>query len=270
MKPARILLVSALLVAGATSCNRHKEQTQYKETDGITLDADVPGTEVYLRAERLGTVPVTVSAKELARLGIPNPRTDTNTLLNSDGFGESVFVGGTGKDVDRFTYLVPQRVRTNYVSMETPWGIRTRHAGGSFNPQKSFRVNCAKVVGHDGLSLRLDPVDPVSTNRGPWKYRVTLSNHGAQAIRGYKPSIRICRSFFSPRSAIGPGEVALPNEWASIDPGKSLHTEVSVGPTDARGDYGLYAIFSLFKYPTNNLLAGDGWCYSNTRLLSVK
>jgi hypothetical protein len=270
MKPARIFLVSALLLVCAASCNRHQDETRYKETDGITLDADVPGTEVYLRAERLGTVPVTLSAKELARLGIPNPRTDTNTLLNSDGFGESVFIAGTGKDVDRFTYLVPERMRTNYVPMETPWGIRTRHAGGSFNPQKSFRVYCAKALGRDGLSLKLDPVESVWTNRGPWKYRVTLSNHGAQPIRGFRPSIMICRSFYSPRSTIGPGEVALPKQWASIDPGQSLQTEVTVGPTDVIGDYGIYAIFSLFKDPTNNILIGDGWRYSNTRLLSVR
>jgi hypothetical protein len=271
MKLSVIPLLCALLAACAASCRGHKEQTRYNDTDGVTLDADVPGTEVYLAEKKLGTVPVTLSAKELARLGVPNPRLDTNVILNSDGFGETVFIGGIAKDSERFMFLVPKSVRSDYVSVETPWGIRTRHSGGSFDPRKSFRVNCAKVIRRDGLSLQLEALNPISSNGAPWKLRVNLLNHSPQAIKGFRPSIKICHSQVGPRWAHrGPSEVALPDEWASIDPGKSHQTEISVDPPDAQGEYGIYLIFSLFKDTTSAYLAGGGWCYSNTRLLSVK
>jgi hypothetical protein len=271
MKPATISFLCALLAACTLSCDRPKDQVQYKETDGITLDADVPGTEVYLADKRLGTVPVTLSAKELARLGVPNPRLDTNAFLNSDGFGETVFVAGTGKDSERFMFLVPKRERSNYVPVETPWGLRTRHCGGNFNPGKSFRVYCAKVVQGDGLSLQLEALNPVTSNKAPWKLKVTLVNHSPQALKGFRPSIKICHSQAGPRwSHKGPTEVTLADDWTTIRPSQSLQTEISIGSPETNGDYGLYVIFSLFKDATSNYLAGDGWCYSNTKLLSVR
>jgi hypothetical protein len=259
------------MAASSLSCARHGEPGSYRETDGITLDADVPGTQVFLAEKPLGTVPVTLSAKALASLGVPNPRLDTNLVFNSDGFGETVFVCQGGTEFKRFTFLVPARVRADYVPMETPWGLRTKHDGASSYPGKSFQVNCARAIRHDGLSLTLEAPHPVSDGKEPWKLKATLMNHGLRAITGFRPSLMICRSAFCPPwNRRGPSEPTLSKEWASIGPGQSLETELSLDPPDTRGDYGIYVIFSLFKDATSNYLAGDGWCYSNTKLLSVK
>jgi len=272
MKPKAIALICGFLAACEVSCNDHKDRLQHRNTDGITLDADVPGTEVYLAEQKLGTVPVTLSATRLASLGVPNPRTDTNAILNSDGFGETVnVIGVTGTESKCFMFLVPANVRSNYISVETPWGGRTRHTGGSIEPGKSFRVNCAKVIGRDGLSLHLNTLNPISSNAEPWKLRVSLTNHGPQSIKGFRPSLKICHSQLGKRWAHrGPREVNLPAEWASLDPGKAFHTDISIDPPEAQGDCGAYLIFSLFKDETSNHLAGQGWCYSNTILLSVR
>src|ERR1051325_5871047 len=189
MRIVKQLFVSslgALVALCAVSCN--------KPQDGITLDADVPGAKVYLAEKELGTVPVTLSARKLAELGVPNPRNNPALTFNSDGFGETVFIAGAGDESFRFMFLVPATVRSDYVSAETPWGLRTRHAGGSFHPGESFRVNFATVIRRDGLTLRVEPLDPVSTNKVPWKLHLDLVNRGAQALHGFRPSIQICHS----------------------------------------------------------------------------
>jgi len=265
MKAKVTSLICALLAACGVSCN-HK--------DGIILDADVPGTEVYLAEQKLGTVPVTLSAKKLASLGVPNPRMDTNVILDSDSFGETVRVmprTASGLNYFNFMFLVPKSVRSDYVSLETPWGLRTRHSGGMGDRGESFRINCAKVIGRDGLSLHVDTLDPISSNGAPWKVRVSLINHGPQSIKGFRPSMKICHSQVGKRWANrGPREVNLSAEWASIDPGKTFRTDISIDPPEAPIDCGAYLIFSLFKDETSNHLAGNGWCYSNTILLRAR
>src|SRR5215469_3048827 len=53
-------LAACAMAALALSCSR--QQGAYAETDGITLDADVPGTKVFLNEKLLGTVPLALSA----------------------------------------------------------------------------------------------------------------------------------------------------------------------------------------------------------------
>lgn len=264
------LFLAASLTAFGTGCDRRAPGT-YRETDGITLDANVPGTKVFLADRQLGTVPVTLSAKTLASLGILNPRKDSRLLFNTDGFKETVYVTGSDNELKYFTFQVPERVRAGYVPMETPWGIRTKHSGGSFQPGIFVRVKCDPLVRNDGLSLTLDALQKVSNGKSPWKVQITLVNHGAQAVSGTRPSIKICQSIVTPRwSTPGRREVALPGEWATISLGQPMKTELSIDPPDVEGDYGIFVIFSLFKDETSNYLAGEGWCYSNTKLFQVK
>src|SRR5262249_45547875 len=158
-------------------------------------------------------------------------RLQTNAIVSSDGFGETVFVGSGGPESRRFTFLVPERVRAQYVPLETPWGIRTKTGGCLVNFKKSIRVTCLRLIGNDGLSLNLQSLQPISDGKTSWKLKATLTNHGLQAITGFRPSIKICRSAFCPQwDGRSPSELALPNQWASIAPGQSLETEVPLDP----------------------------------------
>ncbi len=265
------LAACVVMAAFAVSCSRPHEPGTYAQTDGIILDADVPGTQVFLDEKQLGTVPVTLSARTLASLGVPNPQLQTNAIINSDGFGETVFVGSGGPESKRFTFLVPERVRGEFVPMETPWGLRTKHGGSRVNLKKNIRVTCVRLIRNDGLSLSLESLHPVSDGKQSWNLKARLTNHGLQAMTGFRPSLKICRSAFCPRwNPRRPSELALPDQWASIGPGQSLEMEVPLDPPESNGDYGIYLIFSLFKDRTSNYLAGDGWCYSNTKLLRVR
>jgi len=272
MKRALILSICALLAVCAISCNRQKEQGQeplgHKDTDGITLDADVPDTEVYLAEKKLGTVPVTLSAKELALLCVTNPRNTTNVVFDADGQGETVLIGKGSGDFKYFMFLVPERVRSDYVPAETPWGIRTRNSGCTYEPRKSLRVICVKLISRDGLSLQLDVREQASSNSVPWKLRVTLSNHGQQVVKGFRPSIHVFRSVFSKGwNQQQPVDISLPKKWESVEAGQNLETEIPIDPPRDKLDHGVYVTFKLFKDETSNFLAGDGSCYSNTKLL---
>jgi hypothetical protein len=274
MKPALIWLACVLLVVLAISYNQHRRPGEYAHTDGIILDADVPGTHAFLAEKDLGRVPVTLSARKLARLGIPNPRKDTNAVLFTTGNSAWVCRKGLNPET-RFMFQVPPRVRSKYLSMETPWGMRTKFGQCSFGPGGywggSCRVQCLKVPRDDGLSLRLEALPKGVGSFTPLKLKVTLSNHGPRTIKGFRPSIQVWRaSFGSPWVSQGAGKINLPKEWASIKPHQSLETEISSTPPDDKADYGFCAIFQLFKDQTSDHLAGDGWCYSNTRLFSVR
>lgn len=260
-----LVLASVLLVA----CDRERTGELTIVEDGIVLDADVPGTCVFLKEKKLGTVPVKLSAADLTQLDVPNPRLNTNIIFNTDGFGECVYVIAQGKPHVNFTFAVPQQRRKEFVELETPWGIRTKHAGGSFWPQKSYRVKFMPITRSDGLSLSVDWQTNSAESKG-WKLRATLSNHGLKTVAGVRPTLQLGRSIFSAEwKNIEAQQIELPLSWNSIAPNATLSTEMAVTPPRAKGDYAVYVIFSLLKDGSTNLLAGDGWCYSNTKMLAV-
>ena len=56
------------------------------------VDADVPGTEVYLNQQKLGVVPLRFSPAQLNALGLPQQPPGRGPV-DFDGWGEGVFFG---------------------------------------------------------------------------------------------------------------------------------------------------------------------------------
>ena len=142
MKPLVTLFLCIFLGAGLVSCGKRGAKPEwpkdFKDLGGFTIDSEVPGSEVFFGGQKLGTVPITLSSNDLVRLGIPNPRVDTNFWFTPDPKGWAL--SGTSKEGNperaEFMYLVPEKVRSDYVSFETQWGSRTKPNG--FSSDQSF------------------------------------------------------------------------------------------------------------------------------------
>ncbi|HTX22308.1 MAG TPA: hypothetical protein VMD27_10705 [Candidatus Aquilonibacter sp.] len=278
MKRTAILFLCVLLGAGLAACSK-KSTTQkwppyFKDLGGFTIDSEVPGSEVFFGGQKLGTVPVTLSSNDLMRLGIPNPRVDTNLYLTSDPKGVAVSgINAQGKpERIEFMYLVPEKVRSDYVSFDTQWGTRTKPWGWSADHsfRKYVSARFRSVFGElveNSLSLKMEVIDMSATN-GPWKLKAVLTNHSTQVITGFKPAIQVSQSRKIGKNGWESGTpdvVELPKEWASINPGQSLETNLQFSPDGIPGDYDLSMSFFLFKDKTCNTLSGWGYVLAPER-----
>ena len=90
----------------------------------VVIDADVLGTEVYLRGEMLGTVPVRLAKARLGDL-CSKPK----AKLDHDGWAEGLFYGIEDQEEAKIMFKAPDALADHYLSIETPWGRRTKIGG---------------------------------------------------------------------------------------------------------------------------------------------
>lgn len=276
MKHSTKLIFCILFATGLISCRQDTakpgaQREKYKDLGGITLDSEIPGSEVYFGGKRIGVVPVSLSAAVLKRLGVPNPRLDTNSWLASSP--NSVFVDTLNKgQSEGFEFVAPIQVRSDYVSVQTKWGMRTRLIGasGDQDHNKFIQVRFDSVfyeLVRNSLGLKMEVVD-MSAPTGPWKLKAVLSNHSTNVIKGFEPMMSVSSRMKLGENGYGSGnhnEIKLPPEWASINPGQSLETNIDFIPDTEKGDYDFAIGFYLFKNSSRNALSGWGAIYSPER-----
>jgi hypothetical protein len=144
--------------------------------------------------------------------------------------------------------------------------LRTKPNGFSSDQsyKKYISVRFKSVFGElveKSLSLKMEVIDMSATN-GPWKLKAVLTNHSAQVITGFKPVIQVSQSrkISENRSQSGKQDsLELSNEWASINPGQSLETEIQISPDTIPGDYEFGMGFYLYKDKSCNALSGWGY-----------
>ena len=211
---------------------------------------------------------ITLSSNDLVRLWfIPNPQVDTNLWFRPDPKGWAL--SGTSKEGKperaEFMYIVPEKVRSDYVSFETQWGSRTQPNGFSSDQssKKYISIRFNSVFGElveKSLSLKMEVIDMSATN-GPWKLKAVLTNHSTQVITGFKPAIQVSQPRKIGENGVFSGKqdvVELPKEWALINPGQLLETNLQISPDNEPGDHELAMGFHLFKDNTCNTLSGWG------------
>jgi hypothetical protein len=155
-----LVLLTALLPLGwgGIAWYRHWQTATLANAYRL-IDCDVPGTEVYFREKRLGTVPLILSQRDCVTLGLP---VSLGTTIDVDGWGEGVaFHDPATNTNNRLMYRVPSSAAPAYLSFETPWGSRTKMGGGRELPN-GFRARFLSR-GQDGIGVvvRLDfPAEP--------------------------------------------------------------------------------------------------------------
>ena len=126
---------------------------------------------VFFRDRDLGSVPVLLSKKECADLGLPTAPT---AGIDHDGWGEGIVFFDRAQNVDtRLMLKVPDRAASRYLTIETPWGPRTKNAGGWDLPN-GFRSRFM-TRGQDGLGMTTTLDFDPSPRPGADKVTVTIT-----------------------------------------------------------------------------------------------
>ncbi len=256
---------AAFVLLSLTACN--------KKNSGITIDSEVPGTEVYLYGQKLGTVPLNLSSDQLQKLGLPDPSIDTNAVLDSDGWGEGLIIRRIREqDNVRLLLHAPHEARADYLSIETPWGTRSKGGGGSIPAPNTFRSHLMPVTNAEGLALSIEIPPFVSRNQtNAWTVTATLTNSGSVTITGYRPQLRVLYGTFQTHWQRRIHKtVSLPSEWASITPGAMLEYKVQLDNPILSEDYSVFVVYSLHTDPNSASLVGSGSVYSESQLLRVR
>jgi hypothetical protein len=220
------ILPLALCVLMITGCSGHDldhtwDSWEASARAGI-IDADVPGTEVFIRGQSLGTVPVRLTKACLNEL-CSNPAAE----MGHDGWGEGLFYGIPSQEETKIMLKAPDAVADRYLSIETPWGRRSKIGMAEGHGKLGLRVNLFTAVNKEGLRLAISVPDKTCSRAAPVKIELSCTNKGPAEIAGYRPEIEVLwGAFDTPWGRRGLKTVSLPKEWSKIAPGQNLTTSV--------------------------------------------
>lgn len=252
MSPSKKLFTCVLGVALFAACwigMAHLRRDPLNEPFYM-VDADVPGTETYFRDKLLGVAPVHLSKNECLAMGLI---ASTNAFVDSDGWGEGIpFNDLSSNTYMRVMYKVPAYLESNYFIYETPWGLRTKNAGGYKCTNGFQSIMMSKSRWPKGFSVQIDVPSTASVTNNFLKVTASLTNLSTNVIAGFRPQLemhwgtldvqwlyRNCMKF------------PLPNEWGTIHPGQSLKYEMRIPVPKSPGDYSVFATFDQFKDETS-------------------
>lgn len=253
-----------VLVLVTSSCMRDRS--------GIFIDSSEKGTEVYFDALKLGKTPLHITSRRLAELGLPDPSLNTNSLVTTDGWGSGVLlVDRETRQEYRLMLLVRPSKRAHYISIESPWGLRTVSGAYSTRDPLAPKILHMKTPDAAGMTLSIVVPGAISTDEGTnWTMTATLRNTSATVIQGFRPELRVMVGrYVNPVEPRHAENYPLPPEWTSIEPGGERQFTHSFPTPQQPGDYSVLAVFNLFADETTSHLAYQGSVYSGTRLLRV-
>ena len=252
-----------MLLSLLASCGDSNESKSPAD-GGVRIDADVPGTKVYLGDRCLGTVPLLLTGVELDKLGLPRidaRRVEGRTaILRSDGWGEGLFIGFEDVREHRIHLLAPRP--DDYLKTQTPWGMRTKHSGGEGWMERGvFKARLKKA---DAEVFRL-MLEPVTRNREQMTVRVSAANIAGKSIAGFRPELHFCwggmETPWRTRSTFGQ---PLPPEWSSFLPDSTHRTVVTVPCPETVDGVSLFCVLHLFQSRDGNSLIEGGAVYGDS------
>lgn len=237
-------------------------------TDGVvaTIDAEVANTRVFYRDQLLGTTPLPITTEMCERHGFAIPE----DYIETDGWGEWIELDASdGSGTKKLTFLVPGSVREQYLTLETPWGIRTKRSGSRSNyggPPVNLTTGLMPLVDKDGIRLELHdlgkcvPGDKIDL-------RLTLTGMGDEPVVGFRPELMV---FWGDQDAVwcnrSCSKMALGEEFATISPGDVHQITMPLNAPAEAGDYSVFVVYHLFKDEADDHLE-IGAVYSESQLL---
>ena len=233
-----------------------------------TIDSTVPGSEVYYRGTLLGTTPLRVTRTICNQHGFAIP----SESLIVDGWGEGIAFGTEDEYEAKIMFLVPEPQRNKYLSIETPWGIRTKRSGsyGNYNgPPVELKTDFMTLVDADGIRLGLHAIPTVKPSE-QISLRLTLSGTGTKDISGFRPELMaFWGSYDTPWRNRACEEMSLEETFSKISPGDSFELTMPIRAPNVASDYSLFVVFHLFEEESGDKLE-IGAVYSESRQLRVR
>ena len=200
-----------------------------------TIDSTIPGSEVYYRATLLGTTPLRVTRDMCNEHGFEIP---TDRLI-VDGWGEGIAFGAEDEDETKIMFLVPEPQRDKYLSIETPWGMRTKRSGsyGNYNgPPVELKTDFMTLVDADGIRLELHAVSTARPSTDI-ELRLTLYGTGTKVISGFRPELMaFWGNYDTPWRNRSCGKMVLEEKFCRISPGDSFETTMTIRTPDVASD----------------------------------
>jgi len=231
------------------------------------LDSEIAGTEVYFRDKYLGKTPLALSREDCVTLGLP---ASPVTVIDADGWGEGISFHDPSLTTNpRVMFKVRANLAADYLSYETPWGSRTKTAGGWELPN-GFRSKFMSRGNWGGLSLQIDFSNKPDPADKVLKVRVTAANNGTAVYSGFRPRVDVHWGTLDARWASRAHKgFWMPAEWAHLAPGQSLRTTAEIPLPATSGDYSVFATSNLFRNNTDDYLVAPGSVYSDSKLLHI-
>jgi hypothetical protein len=253
------LLVPLLLLAACDRNSRGGSGVPKVPEGGVVIDSDVPGTKVYFGESELGVVPVRMSAKELGKLGLPRSDAD-RVILGSDGWGESLFLGIEDEWEHKIHLVAPDPGL--YLTAQTPWGGRTRIAGGETSAdQNYFRAKLNRRTSEEvKVSLEL-----LGRTASGLSVRVDALNRAIEPFTGHRPELLFqWGTMTTPWRTRSSHRIELPEAWNSLEPNETHFLVIDLPFADSRDGTSLFCVMSLFEDPEGDDLAGKGGIYGDS------
>ncbi|MEM6470555.1 MAG: hypothetical protein AAF802_13445 [Planctomycetota bacterium] len=193
--------------------------------------------------------------------------------IETDGWGEWIeFDASDGLGSKKITFLVPESFRDRYLTVETPWGIRTKRSGscGNYEGQPvRLTTGLMPLVEEDGIRLELHEVEKRQTG-DRIELRLTLSGTGDKPVVGFRPELMALwgdqEAVWCDRSC---SKMALDEQFTTIAPGEHVTITMPIKAPKKAGDYSVFVVFHLFEDDTGNSLK-IGAVYSESQLFSIR
>lgn len=232
------------------------------------IDSDVAGTEVFHRGLLLGSVPLKLSVSDLTRGGIlPSTRPANESPLTADGWAEGLFIGDEDEFEQKLMLRVPDAVANNYLSIETPWGRRTKLRQHTVY-SNGYRSEMWKT--ESGIRVTIDPLE-VAKRGQQIPVRIKFENLSAKTYTGVNPQVRVhWGAFDTPWRRRTSQRQPLPSVMTALPP-KATHSEVvTIEAPNVSGDYSLFVTWFLMRDETSDYGVDVGGSYSDSVLLRVR
>ena len=235
-------LSSCVFVLLGCSCDKPKNfpaETTEKPACWV-IDADVPGTELFMDGRKLGTVPFTLTAEFIESLGLP----PQGEHLNWDGWGGGIRLGIQDEHEVELLFRVPDEVAASYRTIETPWGRRTGTSGSQDNKiTTQYRM---APIDRDGMILTISVPEQHQDPKQPIEIQVRAEYAGPDRLLGADPNVFILWGTYQVgwrRRNIS--EVALPASWSEFAPGDVKETNLQFEAPNVNDDFHVFVVFHL-------------------------
>jgi hypothetical protein len=262
---AAVILVALIIVGWKTPGWYRQWQAARLANAYRVIDAEIPGTEVYIHDKLLGKTPLILSKADCAAVGLP---TSPATRVGFDGWAEGLpFEDPTTNSYPRLMYKVPSSHASLFMTCETPWGLRTKLNGamGLSNGSSTYFM----PRGANGVIVSINFNSQPDPSQKVLKLNMSVINQGNSAYSSSQPSLQMLWGTFDVQWDHRSGKkFPLPADWKSLAPGQTLQTTVEIPLPDAPGDYSVFAILNFFQNEGNGPV-GLGSVYSDSKLLRM-